>query len=535
MESMIGPQIGRLDRHVRRSYLQIGESASRHRITYSLEEALRLANLPGEDEGRIYCFRRVSLSGIPAEANRRIWIEAMQQLLTAMAVQAIHGTHPSAGESNAVFFNNRAEALETMLRQALRERREMKAARPEWYSASLLGVATGTSYQEQIPAIIERLRSPSIAPDGAAILFAALDDIDPGPLLSAIPPETIREWVRELDGPQNAAGDVPALRLPKKLETALLRAAAEFGWKDPGTVWLAAQAVLCMAPNTRSSGTAVKRARSTLRVLEAEQCREPKARAALRNRTERTGALAFDDENRRQPALDAGPVVWTQERAHPKVLQAESVSWTKEAAHSEVPLIDTQISRPPVLGEITSCAGLFFLLNALRQLRIVAALEACPALAEADFAAHILKRLSLQAGVADDDPILLCLSSVEAEFSLRPEVLAELQQKTACFPAGFTWMSRKDLDSDSLLRMWVLAVRRWCWRTCRLSLRDIVHRTGRVWLTRTDLDVTLPLQKADIRIRRIGLDIDPGWLPWFGTCGRVVRFHYRDREPGARA
>src|SRR5580658_3978842 len=203
MESMIGPQTGRLDRHVRRSYLRMGESASRHRITYSLEEALRLVNLPGEDEGRIYCFRRVSLSGISAEANRRIWISEMQQLLTAMAAQAVHGTHPSAGVSNAVFFHNRAEALETLLRQALRGRSEMIAARPKWYSASLLGVAGGTSYQQQILAIIERLRSPSPTPDGAAILFAALGDIDPGPLLSAIPPETIREWVRELDGPQN--------------------------------------------------------------------------------------------------------------------------------------------------------------------------------------------------------------------------------------------------------------------------------------------------------------------------------------------
>jgi len=27
-------------------------------------------------------------------------------------------------------------------------------------------------------------------------------------------------------------------------------------------------------------------------------------------------------------------------------------------------------------------------------------------------------------------------------------------------------------------------------------------------------------------VRRLGLDLDPGWLPWFG---RVVRFHYLPR------
>jgi hypothetical protein len=46
-------------------------------------------------------------------------------------------------------------------------------------------------------------------------------------------------------------------------------------------------------------------------------------------------------------------------------------------------------------------------------------------------------------------------------------------------------------------------------------------------VNRTDLDVSLALDDADVRIRRIGLDLDPGWLPWFG---RVVRFHYDYRR-----
>ncbi len=56
-----------------------------------------------------------------------------------------------------------------------------------------------------------------------------------------------------------------------------------------------------------------------------------------------------------------------------------------------------------------------------------------------------------------------------------------------------------------------------------LTAREVVTRNGFVLLNRTDLDVTLSLDAADVRIRRLGLDIDPGWLPWFG---KVVRFHY---------
>ena len=37
----------------------------------------------------------------------------------------------------------------------------------------------------------------------------------------------------------------------------------------------------------------------------------------------------------------------------------------------------------------------------------------------------------------------------------------------------------------------------------------------------------LPLDTADIRVRLLGLDLDPGWLPWFG---RVIRFQYPGRR-----
>ena len=96
MESTLAPQTGRLDRHVRRSYLRLDEGDSRHRICYSLEESLRLACLPGEEEGRIYCFRCVSLSGIPAEANRKVWVDRVQCALSVLASVAVHASHPKA-------------------------------------------------------------------------------------------------------------------------------------------------------------------------------------------------------------------------------------------------------------------------------------------------------------------------------------------------------------------------------------------------------------------------------------------------------
>jgi hypothetical protein len=143
-------------------------------------------------------------------------------------------------------------------------------------------------------------------------------------------------------------------------------------------------------------------------------------------------------------------------------------------------------------GAATAGAGLYFLLNALRHLKT------------ADdrfdrwFLAHLFRRLADYAGIAGDDPILLW-----TRVTLDEDDSTELDERQ--------------------LRLWTLRIRRWCWRNGRIAAREVICRPGRVTLTASDLDVSLALDAVDIRIRRIGLDLDPGWVPWFG---RVVRFHY---------
>ncbi len=562
MEFGLARQTGRFDRHVRRSYLRMGEGASRHRISYSLEEALRLANLPGEEEGRIYCFRRVSFVGIPADANRKVWMERVQQALSDLSMQSVHASAPNADRADAIYFNNLEEALETLLYKALHAPGGAAWARPEWFSASLLGVEAETGYRGLIPAIVERLPPAAIAPGvAAAMLFAALGEADPSVLLSAIPTGAMREWVRELEGQSNFGGDAPPLQLPDRLKTTLQRAAVQLGWKDPGTVWLAVQAVLSVSPNMWASGTAVKRARTTLRMLEGEQSRELPVRSAFASQSATAQMLVFDDDGETGgqdgSSLDTGRG-YSAEKRVPKPAQHDGVDLSSlHSMAGESPLPETvpfpgdvsevplEVGSPvvlvaegtalrPLLGAATSAAGLFFLLNALRHAGIVAALDSCPDLAEAGLAAHILKRLAVDAGVDSRDPILLCLRPLQEKFIVTAEVLADLPQRLKAWPVGFAVSSRAGFDSQYFLRVWALAVTRWCWRTGRLTVGEIVQRKGRIWQTRSDLDVTLPLAGVDIRIRRIGLDIDPGWLPWFGEFGRVVRFHYRDREPERR-
>ena len=51
----------------------------------------------------------------------------------------------------------------------------------------------------------------------------------------------------------------------------------------------------------------------------------------------------------------------------------------------------------------------------------------------------------------------------------------------------------------------------------------ITPRLARVLATPTQVDVHFRLADADLAVRRVGLDSDPGWVPWLG---RVLRWHY---------
>ena len=62
----------------------------------------------------------------------------------------------------------------------------------------------------------------------------------------------------------------------------------------------------------------------------------------------------------------------------------------------------------------------------------------------------------------------------------------------------------------------------------QLRLRKLVQRRGLTAVTETHLDICLPLEESDLNIRRLALDLDPGWVPWLG---RVIQYHYLHREP----
>jgi hypothetical protein len=54
-------------------------------------------------------------------------------------------------------------------------------------------------------------------------------------------------------------------------------------------------------------------------------------------------------------------------------------------------------------------------------------------------------------------------------------------------------------------------------------VRSVLRRTGLIRYAPGWIDVRMPVDQVDLEVRRAGLDLDPGWVPWLGT---VVRYVY---------
>jgi hypothetical protein len=176
--------------------------------------------------------------------------------------------------------------------------------------------------------------------------------------------------------------------------------------------------------------------------------------------------------------------------AHPAALS--------ELPWSELPWTN---ATPPA----TAHAGLLFVLNALTRLGLPDWLARHP---HSMLPLRLLYDLGQRLRLPADDPQSRWLAEACAELDLAGASLAEP-------------------SLDRALAGWRQTLRRACRINAGIALADLARRPGRILITATHLDVWLDPGAVDLRIRRAGLDLDPGWLPWLA---RVVRFHYRDPQ-----
>jgi hypothetical protein len=114
---------------------------------------------------------------------------------------------------------------------------------------------------------------------------------------------------------------------------------------------------------------------------------------------------------------------------------------------------------------------------------------------------------------------------VEGVYSALLQSIAESAGASVCDPVVASLNAPGD-SSDQLtdtVQRWHRAARKWTRREARMLLTWLVRRPAQIASTRTHVDIYFDLAQADLRVRRLGLDIDPGWVP---ALGKVIRYHY---------
>lgn len=145
------------------------------------------------------------------------------------------------------------------------------------------------------------------------------------------------------------------------------------------------------------------------------------------------------------------------------------------------------------------------------------------------FLLPVLQRLGLPQ--RSDDPA-----------ALGREVLRGALQRLRVAPGDPAWAltcrhpalpPEPDATLSAAATAWLAQARHWLRRDAGLGLASLVRRPGGIACTPTHVDLHFRLADTDLRVRRLGLDVDPGWLAWFG---RVVQFHFHRHlqlEPGS--
>ena len=177
--------------------------------------------------------------------------------------------------------------------------------------------------------------------------------------------------------------------------------------------------------------------------------------------------------------------------------------------------------------EPTEHGGLLFLLPLLQRLGLPDWLPPD----DGTFASLVLRTALRRLGSPPDDPAWLLLAREEDGRMAHPAaapgrwndpVLAPLRGR----PPLALRLARST-SAAGQAQVWLDAARYWMRRAGRMGLATLVRRPARLAVTATHGDVFFDLAHADLQVRRLGLDLDPGWLPWFG---RVVGFHYERNE-----
>ncbi|MDB5801322.1 MAG: hypothetical protein JWL63_2261 [Rhodocyclales bacterium] len=541
----------RLVRHVR---LSATSKADVRSFVPRLEDALRCASLP--DVGtRLYIVRKLALGRVARDASAQQLSRVIEQRVGEVGGQWVAGGTAAAEHASFVDFSS---SLTARVQLALRLVRDEPCtawywplAVPEFHSAwgtagNLQRIFNAVAQLPEARVALPAWSAQLVLAGAARYLVAIVSPSQAESLLQqigiALPEEdAISASLTDRDGVPHASSPIDvrdhANGIYRETRTKGALGEAVFALQEgPESIlqalprWLRA---LLIAGNEPEFCVFKTGAASRMKSAGATSCAtalQVKSESALRNApadapAAHRAATREYEERGVNDEQDFESAIPQAERLRLEAQKRDSIIDPASEAEN-VPGIDTQTE--PYLAP-SACAGLFFLLPVLQRLGLLAWAGDDRA---GEFARRALVAALSRLHAGADDPAWALMPPVESDRNTQAiptpaptswaDALLSAPRTSAQGDRLHTALSQAP-DAGSQAEVWLIAARRWLRRAGGIGLASLVLRPGRVSTTPTHIDIHFRLNDMDIRVRRLGLDIDPGWLPWFG---RVLSFHY---------
>ena len=520
--------MGAPERTVRHLRLRADSETNVRSAALKLEDALRCASLP--DAGaRVLLVRRLDLGRMAAGASPQTLSLLLERRVAAAGGTWVQGADPGAERADFVFFR---DALEARGELALRLARAAPCTAWYWPLAvpefkPLEGV------QENLRRIACALAALPEAPVAVPVWIARLTAAGVAPVLArAIGPSEAAMLLRAAHlRVADAAPRSRMIRMASPELPQLVSGAQDAGYAEgsprselapaftalPSWLQILARAggvvppvssVRPVAPAANAAPVpgaalavhAVPAARTAPAASAA-----PVAADAAPTQTGNEQARQNDGDVEKPPAIVARDTAAkdVHESPIPEQIHADAAHFPGQPDRITTGAVPgSRLSGRPFLDAAESAyGGLLFLLPVLQRLGYTAWAEALPEGAAAQVVRRLLALVLRRLDAPSDDPAWL-LAGISSQDD-----------------AGA-------IEVDAQARLWLSACRRWLRRVARIGVASLVIRSAAIGLTATHADIYFRLSDADMRVRRAGLDFDPGWVPWLG---RVVAFHYSDQ------
>ena len=475
-------------------------AASRQRA----EDALFLA---APDETRLLLLRRLDLGRLPAGAPADTWTARAAERLAERRARAVHGAQPGAEAAEAVWFRSIDEARQLLLLLLAGGRQPTawfwRLAVPEWRGLSLPSwMADRLASAVGEPAVEVAL--------AGAVLMATRAGRLPA-IAAALAAATLPEMAGAAAGSTTLAADsghraalrlAPVLlaRLDGPTRQAISRTIAGLPAQAQAARWLVRLALVAVAPELAGQVATLTalaevviakiRAAPPVPTDTAPADIRPAATAETADATPPMAAQNTIATIRRSPMpgdvpqTPGAPPFPVAEAPFPPSAPSPGAASTAVDAEEEI-----------LAEQASGGVGVLLAIRALDRLGLGTWLARDTDAAAAGFGRHLLHHISVRARLPSDDPLVAALAAPDPS------------------PPG------------DMLQAWRAGLDRWLRRRVRLRLSELARRRGWLHLTDDTLLVRFPLEAADLRLRRLALDADPGWVPWLGLA---VRYHYRD-------